>query len=940
MTFLSDDAIVDYICRAKSGGLELETYTGNSLCSLPSTLIQLSSFDFEQTRTGFSRYITVKMPLQDLNFYGPDNLSANFDTENIGNMMGNSNDIYEGMDFASFQSPYPIEPLLNVPYFDASQPSVASSKLHVAGDASDVVESNIDPALRGSSTQPPTVEVLSTRVVAGDVANAMGSSINVRPRGFSTQPDRIHYPTGEQPLTMAQFYINPPSLPSDVYPPVSEAASGATNVLTSNINPPLRDYSAQFANILSAGYHAYGHNTQAAIPPAWDLGPVIPSSTIYPPPPPPGLVVQQREPRSRKRKQDSIDSSQPPNKRPYQPPSKRRPTMPDDFLPFIDIENPPRRESEVHDEKGSKDTTLASEYYYRINSLPPMKDFFKKGRDIHYQGPEFHRNVNFTGAEFMRYLCTSDRRPTLIIQLQPQKCNHRYIRGGQSFKCRNKDCPDPNKTIWKGHFRVCITEFYDSDGHWVNPFQSAAGYLHLYCLESMLNLSEVVHDVQVSVIAETRNFKHEPNNPMELSKLEQRTLQEWVEESVPKWVEYRDQQTRAGIPRQQWPALNVADDDRLWRHLTAAHLKKNRSTVKMAEKRRALAGGKKLAAHVDQMLGDVGKHVAVMKRRRDAYVGGVDGNEKSSTQGQPERSPEPPGKRQRLYSQSRYDLRSATPRRTGFETPSQPASSRILPAKQKEGGPTGLLIYPPLPPPLPQAHLASSSSVAPPEVPPFSEQDVADWMANYLAPPQFGNPQQLSNAYINVSDAALLQQMFPTSPLPNNNDAYPNVSDTASLERLFPTPPPEIPGSAVVEQSIMVNTDDPVSVPALTSPPRSRRSARHSPRKLSVIAPKSPAVAQRPSSPISARKTRSSSAASLSSIRRKSSAVSLHKTKSQALKSATSAKHRSPLSAWPLSSRRSSKRLSTASSDLDEFLAELNNEADKVLGEDLATITE
>lgn len=506
-----------------------------------------------------------------------------------------------------------------------------------------------------------------------------------------------------------------------VYPPPEQFESGRTSApadndskfdLTDNVaavvrpentGPVLRPYSVPalrlgipptFFDTTSINPSLLGSRTQLGRVdhlaadrrrPASNPRPSVSSLSRYLPPPAPVMVARHRNPQLTRPKQDS--RAMPPQ------PSKRRPTIPESFFPYLDVANPPQREGQVPDAKGSRDTTVANGYYYRINSPAPLTDFFGKGSDIRYQGPEFHQKVEFTGAEFIKYLRTCPRNPVLVVQLQPQKCNHRYIRGGQSFKCRNKNCPDPNKTIWKGHFRVSITEFYDSEGHWLNPFQSAAGYLHLYCLETMVNLSEVVTDVPVSVCAEARDFQHEPGNPMQLSKQEQRTYQEWVGEFAPQWADYRFQHTRAGLPRDQWPAPAVADEDRLYRRLMETHLQKqNASTAKMAKKRRAKAGGNKITGHIDQLLGDVSKHVAVMKRRRDAHVKNDD---KEGTSAQVATGQHPPGgapsgkrrrqsvdegaepprdlvpgpskKRQRLGSSKHchsYNLRSASPRKS------------------------------------------------------------------------------------------------------------------------------------------------------------------------------------------------------------------------------------------------------------------------------------
>lgn len=647
------------------------------------------------------------------------------------------------------------------------------------------------------SSYPPLDE-------AGGVAGFVAPSIDPMSQSSGTNLNASDGLMSDWP----QYDMN---LASNQDPIMPDFAGDNQIIVGSNIDPSLPGTNTQAMAPLPAGYafDISGPNQQLAMP-AWNSRAYFPSASAYQPP----LVPTMADRQLTKRKQDSRTA-------PYQP-TKRRPTMPENFIPHIDTQNPPRRESEVHDEKGCKDTTLASDYYYRINSLPPLKDFYGKGSDITYQGPEFHKKVEFTGAEFMRYLRTSQRGPVLIVQLQPQKCNHRYIRGGQSFKCRNKNCPDPKRTILKGHFRVCITEFYDSEGHWVNPFQSAAGYLHLYCLENMLNLSEIVADVPVAFCPEVRNFKHEPSNPMELSKSEQRTFQQWVDEFLHKWTIFRDQYTGAGIPRDQWPALEIADEDRLYRRLTAAHLKKNPGTVKMAEKRRAKAGGKKITAHVDQVLGDVGKHVAAVKRRRDACAAAIGGDEGSSTRAaaaQPSPEAEPSGKRRRLNTNHSYNLRSASPRKSQAAQASQPQYNNQFNKFQD---------------PLP-----------------INMDEVGDFEFENVPTQQF--------------DEGLVDQFLGTG------SADP-----------FSAP---LPGDSVVEQSIVVNTDA-VTVPALTSPPRTRRSGAGSSARNSPLMPKSPGVQN----------------AGVRKRRRSSSAAS---------------------------SRRSSKRLSSSgNSSLNKFLEEMDSIAE------------
>lgn len=531
-------------------------------------------------------------------YYGQHDAQPAFELESFRDMlMDNGGNDFGGVDFSVYPPPEQFE------FGRTSAPADNDFKFDLTDNVSAVVRpENTGPVLRPYSVPALRLDIPPT--FFGDT-----TSINPSLLGSRTQLGRVDHLAADRPA-MSNFQVDPALAP-------------------------------QPANNYAFGPCAY--DGQHAIPASNPRPSVSSLSTYLPPPPAPVRVARHRNPQPTRPKQDS--RTMPPQ------PSKRRPTIPESFFPYLDVANPPQREGQVPDARGSKDTTIANGYYYRINSPAPLTGFFGKGSDIRYQGPEFHQKVEFTGAEFTKYLRTCPRNPVLVVQLQPQKCNHRYIRGGQSFKCRNKNCPDPNKTIWKGHFRVSITEFYDSEGHWLNPFQSAAGYLHLYCLETMVNLSEVVTDVPVSVCAEARDFQHEPGNPMRLSKQEQRTYQEWVGEFAPKWADYRFQHTRAGLPRDQWPALPVVDEDRLYRRLMETHLQKqNASTAKMAKKRRAKAGGNKITGHIDQLLGDVSKHVAVMKRRRDAHVKNDD-EEGTSTQaatGQHPPGGEPSGKRRRL----------------------------------------------------------------------------------------------------------------------------------------------------------------------------------------------------------------------------------------------------------------------------------------------------
>lgn len=321
-----------------------------------------------------------------------------------------------------------------------------------------------------------------------------------------------------------------------------------------------------------------------------------------------------------------------------------RPPPPPEVQPFLNLYHVPRNHGRVPDRRGLKDTTVANDFYYSIKELAdlwlPTSEL-----SISYSGAEFKPNLRFTTCQLLEYFrCASQRpdgsrRPVLRIQIQPSQYNHRYVRGGASFKCRFADCPDKRGTILKGQIRVCITEFHDEHGDWLNPYHNA-GYVHLYCLERSVNLIELFYTLpNVLILPENRKLEHEPpnttnsraNNPMALNDLELGIFSEWVEEAGERWEDFTQKHPD---PRSRPPFL-VAESDRLFHRLTKAHLQN--PAVQAIQRRRKLEAGGKATAHLDQFVGDVSKHAALIKRMR---------TEKLQDQGQS--SSEPPRKRRRV----------------------------------------------------------------------------------------------------------------------------------------------------------------------------------------------------------------------------------------------------------------------------------------------------
>lgn len=336
-----------------------------------------------------------------------------------------------------------------------------------------------------------------------------------------------------------------------------------------------------------------------------------------------------------------------------------RPPPPPEIEPFLNAHHIPQNHGRVPDKRGLKDTTVANDFYYSISHLPALCLPISK-KNVSYSGVEFEHNMKFTTDEFLEYLhCASQRpdhtrRPILRIQIQPAQCNHRYIRGGASFKCRFSDCPDKRGTILKGQARVCINEFNDERGDWLNPFHNT-GYVHLYCLERQLNLIELYQSPDILILAENRKLEHEPpsttnprtNNPMALNDVERGVVDEWLREVGHRWqafqVQHPDLRTR--------PSFVLEEQDKLFHRLTKAHLQ-NPATQCIQKKRKIKAAGR-ATAHLDEFVGDVSKHAALRKRMLAEKRRGCRSN---TTTTRSPASPEPLHKRRRKSPPDRIAL--------------------------------------------------------------------------------------------------------------------------------------------------------------------------------------------------------------------------------------------------------------------------------------------
>ncbi|KAI1422039.1 hypothetical protein F5Y12DRAFT_656822 [Xylaria sp. FL1777] len=94
---------------------------------------------------------------------------------------------------------------------------------------------------------------------------------------------------------------------------------------------------------------------------------------------------------------------------------------------------------------------------------------------------------------------------TLWIGWPAAMANSRYPRGGESTKCRFKNCQYA-RTIALGEPWVILDERQNVNGEMIDPFHNA-GYVHLFCLEHHFDLIDLWHLIDVRI--DCRAFKRE-----------------------------------------------------------------------------------------------------------------------------------------------------------------------------------------------------------------------------------------------------------------------------------------------------------------------------------------------------------------------------------------------------------------------------------------------
>ncbi|CAL3965083.1 hypothetical protein PZA11_002085 [Diplocarpon coronariae] len=136
-------------------------------------------------------------------------------------------------------------------------------------------------------------------------------------------------------------------------------------------------------------------------------------------------------------------------------------------------------------------------------------------------------------SEFLSQNPLTNKTFTLWIQTVPADSGRRYPTKN-SDKCRFSCCPDPNRTIRKGDFRVAFDE--DSSNMHRDPYH-CAGYVHLYCLEKCLDFPSICRDFDVR--PDTRELP-EGKNKMAITRDHEsmaRIVGDFVKDSVP-WAEF------------------------------------------------------------------------------------------------------------------------------------------------------------------------------------------------------------------------------------------------------------------------------------------------------------------------------------------------------------------------------------------------------------------
>ncbi|KAH9222699.1 hypothetical protein DL95DRAFT_502062 [Leptodontidium sp. 2 PMI_412] len=135
----------------------------------------------------------------------------------------------------------------------------------------------------------------------------------------------------------------------------------------------------------------------------------------------------------------------------------------------------------------------------------------------------------FSVQQMSEYI--GSHRATLWIQTVPADSGRRYP-SKTSDKCRFASCPDSNRTIRKGDFRVAFDEHPTNTLK--DPFHNAA-YTHLFCLEKFLDFPQICKSFDVR--PDTRTLK-EGKNRMAITR-DHKSMEDIVRTFIRESVEWK-----------------------------------------------------------------------------------------------------------------------------------------------------------------------------------------------------------------------------------------------------------------------------------------------------------------------------------------------------------------------------------------------------------------
>ncbi|MCJ1413161.1 hypothetical protein MMC19_007265 [Ptychographa xylographoides] len=153
---------------------------------------------------------------------------------------------------------------------------------------------------------------------------------------------------------------------------------------------------------------------------------------------------------------------------------------------------------------------------------------------------ELKNTVSYTTEQIYRFLYNNpgtsqikeDSTLILWIQRLPSDSNDRYG-GSETSRCRFEECCGKAGLIGQGHIRVAFDELSSTRSNH-NPMHNA-GYVHLYCIEKLLDFPKICCDLKVQV--DERHLpheipKHKGTNPMQLPDRDTRIeAKRWIKES-------------------------------------------------------------------------------------------------------------------------------------------------------------------------------------------------------------------------------------------------------------------------------------------------------------------------------------------------------------------------------------------------------------------------